>query len=492
MPAPAVLHQSDLRAAIPRNRVSSTAGSSIVNVGHASACKCEICTCGGHRCKVEKDCTTHYDPDVLQSTAAHDYNHKHASPAKSAAPIRSYQPSPAKFDGETTYQHDHHGQAGKPASPIRPNGNNDTIHPNNDRYWSTESRNEYDNKGYQRRDGFKPKAALPPPVVFDGTTSNKADFRNWDGAKPSTPFKAKNELATAPESRDFQSEAQLQYHAHPYSKAEPFIPARGAANNAKFEGKSTNSTDYQKWNASPAQPFRPVGNQQAVSETRDFESESRHEYGKKNASPAKSAAPIRSYQPSPAKFDGETTYQHDHHGQAGKAATPFIPNGNNDTIHPNNDRSWSTEQRGEYANKGYQRRDGFKPKAALPPPVVFDGTTSNKADFRNWDGAKPSTPFKAKNELATAPESRDFQSEAQLQYHAHPYSKAEPFIPARGAANNAKFEGTSTSASDFQSYVFAPCPAEKLSDATQKLASGHLMYKQTPRGSWQTTTGSSR
>ena len=483
MPAPVVLQQSNLRAVVPRNKVSATAGSSIV--GHPTACKCEICTCGKHRCDVKKDFVTHYDKDLLTTTSAADYGRKTAAPAVSAAPSRAYEPSLVKFSGESEYSASHHGEKGAAATPFIPNGTNTTIHPSNERHFDSENRSEYGPKGYNRRDGFKPKNAIPPPVPFTAETSNKADFKVWDGAKPSTPFKAKNELQPPTESRDFQSESAMRYVEHPYSKAAPFIPARGAPNTAKFEGQSTAQADFQKWDGvARAEPFRPVGNQQAMAETRDFRSEAREEYGRKDAAPAVSAAPKRGYNPSPVKFSGESEYSASHHGEKGAAATPFIPNGTNTTIHPSNERHFDSENRSEYGPKGYNRRDGFKPKNAIPPPVPFTAETSNKADFKVWDGAKPSTPFKAKNELQPPTESRDFQSESAMRYVEHPYSKAAPFIPARGAPNTAKFDAESTNRSDFQGYVFAACPAAPLSSDTQKLDSGHLLYHQTPRGSW--------
>ena len=485
MPAPVTLQQSALRAVVPRTKVSTPPAANASGHGSA-ACKCQICTCGGHRCDVKKDLTTHYDPQMLTTTNTADYGRKNAAPAVSTKPKRTYEPSAVKFSGESEYSAAHHGERGSPAAPIIPNTTNTTINPSNDRYFDSENRSEYGPKGYNRRDGFKPKNAIPPPVPFTAETSNKADFKAWEGAKPSTPFKAKNELQAAPESRDFQSEASLRYVSHPYSAVAPIIPARGAANPAKFEGQSTAQADYQKWSATPAQPFRPVGNQQAVAETRDFRSEASEEYGRKQAAPAVSAAPKRAYVPSPVKFSGESEYSSQHHGERGSPAAPIIPNTTNTTINPSNDRYFDSENRSEYGPKGYNRRDGFKPKNAVPPPVPFTAETSNHADFKEWQGAKPSTPFKAKNELQAALESRDFQSEASQQYVSHPYSKTAPFIPARGAANLAKFEGQSTTQSSYQGYVFAACPAAPLSDSTQKLASGHSLYNQTPRGSWNT------
>ena len=86
-PAPVVLQQSQLRAAMPRNRASSAAGSAIAS-DICTSCKCQICTCGGHKCRTDKDLTTHYDPQFLQTTSAADYNRKDARPALSAAPKR--------------------------------------------------------------------------------------------------------------------------------------------------------------------------------------------------------------------------------------------------------------------------------------------------------------------------------------------------------------------------------------------------------------------
>ena len=451
---PVVLQQSSLRAVMPRNKMTAT-GSSIISA-HPTACKCEICICGNHRCDVRKDLVTHYDPAMLTTTNAADYGRKNAAPAVSAAPKRAYEPSPVKFSGESEYHSAHHGERGSPATPFIPNGSNTTIHPSNERHFESENRSEYGDKGYNKRDGFKPKNAVAPPVPFNAETSNKADFKAWDGAKPSTPFHAKNELQTAPENRDFQSEASTRYVSHPYSKAAPFVPQRGAQNPAKFEGQSTNQADYQKWNAQPAEPFRPVGNQQVTAETRDFRSEARQEYGRKDAAPAVSAAPKRGYNPSPVKFSGESEYHSAHHGERGSPATPFIPNGSNTTIHPSNERHFESENRSEYGDKGYNKRDGFKPKNAVAPPVPFNAETSNKADFKAWDGAKPSTPFHAKNELQTAPENRDFQSEASTRYVSHPYSKAAPFVPQRGAQNPAKFEGQSTNQADYQKWNAQP------------------------------------
>jgi len=491
MPAPIVLTAAQLRA--PSGNKSKATTSAGVQIGsqtpggHKIACKCSICTCGGHKCHIDKECITHYDPSLLRTNNQIDYNKKDAQPAQSAAPKRAYQPNGVKFDGKSLTKTDYNGQpGGKPASPIRPNGNNDTIHPSNDRYWSTENRDQYDDKGYVKRDGFKPKNSVAASVPFDGTTTNKADYRNWEGAKPASPYKAKNEIERGPEDRDFRSEAATRYVQHPYSKADAFVPKQRAANPAPFEGTTTAQKDYQAWKADPAQPFRPVNNQQAVPETRDFKSETRMQYGLKNASPAQSAAPKRSYQPSSAKFEGQSLTKTDYNGQAGKPASPIRPNGNNDTIHPSDERFWGTEHRDQYSDKGYVKRDGFKPKNSVAATAPFDGTTTNKADYRNWEGAKPASPYKAKNEIERGPEDRDFRSEAATRYVQHPYSKADAFVPKQRAANPAPFDGESRHHADFQPYVFAACPAAVL-DKTQCVMDGHQVYTQS-EGKWQSAT----
>ena len=453
MPSPTVLQQSQLRAVVPRDARGQTGSSAL---GHTTACRCEICTCGTHKCKVQKDLTTHYDAAYLQTTNAAEYGRKSGAPAVSAAPKRAYEPSPAKFSGQSEYSSAHHGERGAAATPFVPSGSNTTINPGNERFFESENRSEYGNKGYNKREGFKPKNAVASSVPFSGETSNKADYQQWEGAKPSTPFRAKNELQTAPESRDFQSEASLRYVSHPYSKQQAIKPATSAQNPAKFEGQSTSSADYQQWTAAKAaEPFRPVGQALVTAETRDFQSESRTEYGRKNAAPAVSAAPKRAYEPSPAKFSGQSEYSSAHHGERGAAATPFVPSGSNTTINPGNERFFESENRSEYGNKGYNKREGFKPKNAVASSVPFSGETSNKADYQQWEGAKPSTPFRAKNELQTAPESRDFQSEASLRYVSHPYSKQQAIKPATSAQNPAKFEGQSTSSADYQQWTAA-------------------------------------
>jgi hypothetical protein len=257
MPAPTVLQQSQLRAVIPRNKVSSAAGSAIASNSPCTACKCQICTCGGHKCRLDKVVTTHYDPQYLQTTSASDYNRKHAAPAVSAAPKHVYDPSGVKFSGVSTYSSDHSGHAGSPATPFVPSHNVDTIHPNNDRFFDSEMRSEYGPKGYNKRDGFKPKNAIPAAQPFDGHTSNREDFKNWEGAKPATPFKAKNELTASPENRDFRSESSLHYVSHPYSKSAAFVPAQGVANTAKFDAQSSHSSDYQSYTFAPC-PAAPL------------------------------------------------------------------------------------------------------------------------------------------------------------------------------------------------------------------------------------------
>ena len=265
------------------------------------------------------------------------------------------------------------------------------------------------------------------------------------------------------------------------------MPARAQANPARFEGESTNHADFQRWQTAPAQPIRPVGNQQSMPETRDFQSEARQEFGVKHCQPALSAAPKRVAAGSGAKFTGESTYHASHSGASGSPSLPFYPQGNLDAIHPSAARFFDSESRSEYGPKGYQKRDGFKPRNAAPPPLPFDGHTSNRDDFRSWEGAKPSTPFKAHNELKPEQEGRDFKSEHQLNYTAHPYSRTEPFVPARAQANPGKFDGQSSHSSDYLPYTFAPCPAAALSDNTLKHpVSGHQLYNQTPRGSWHT------
>jgi hypothetical protein len=238
----------------------------------------------------------------------------------------------------------------------------------------------------------------------------------------------------------------------------------------------------------PTQSFAPVPNFEMHSQkdTRDFRTETQNEYSDKGLCIRKSLIPSDNQLNSKVgAFEGVTTKMADYPawGHVNKVKSCRPSQGLTDTIGTqsndgNDSRSFVTENRKQFDNKGYQVRPTFRPEQREVVSLQLDSSTTTKDSYKNWSGCKPSTPYREPTLLhANGPETRDFQTEATLKFIQHPGSnRRQPFEPAIRQRHDAPFESETTNRNDYKMWTQKPCPAKTLPlVATAK--DGHMNYQ---------------
>jgi hypothetical protein len=225
--------------------------------GHNIACKCQICDCGKHHCPVPSHQDNHYDPDCLRSHYEESYPERHPERPKSYKPQPLLSTTGLRFEGQSTNKQDFpHWDSAKPASKIVPSREGQVvIAPDNQRYWGTENGSNFNNKGYAKVASMKPQygrtsgdsAFSNPQARFEGSSTNKDDFKHHVGAQPAQAYSQKYQLHTnQPENRDFQTEAALKFTNSSAERQASYKPKPAPArSNVPFEGQSTNKSDFQ-------------------------------------------------------------------------------------------------------------------------------------------------------------------------------------------------------------------------------------------------------
>ncbi|TPX43314.1 hypothetical protein SeMB42_g04775 [Synchytrium endobioticum] len=197
---------------------------------NGSQCVCGACSCGRHRCKLV----------AVQSSAPLDsvteYNrtfHPHQLDVKRVRPV--YVPTQSgKFQG-TTENHDTFIAHNLP----------DRVPPHRENY-------------------------VPNPAQFDGTTSQKADYKPWPGnhRPDAKPRELNLTLPNAPFDGVSTSKTDYVERSIPARYQRP--PATYTPSEGPFEGKSTQSTDYAWKGAVRTMSMKPPPNTVWQNEDRDF------------------------------------------------------------------------------------------------------------------------------------------------------------------------------------------------------------------------------
>jgi len=164
--------------------------------------------------------------------------------------------------------------------------------------WQTEARRQYEQKPIPPavKKGDPNASKAPERTTFEAVSTNSSDYRQWDNAKPSTPFRPNSDnspLGGNNSSEGMRTESQCQYDTKPIIKAKSCAPTHN--NNNPNNCLSNNSqcgdimvsnshSDYiHHQDAKPAQNLRPKEVQSgSVKEDRDFVTEGKSQYNPNN------------------------------------------------------------------------------------------------------------------------------------------------------------------------------------------------------------------
>jgi len=301
--------------------------------------------------------------------------------------------------------------------------------PPENRDFKTETRANFDNKGYAKAEPVRPPRITIEKLPFDGTTTTRADFHRFDGVKPSESCKPKLTAGSnAPENRDFVTENRGHFTPKPLRprapypnkdvynpteddrdfttelranmkkfegnhRREPIKPSPTVQPNLPFDGASVHALDYHPHPTSVRKSFKPDIHAHRVPENRDFKTETR-----------------ASFHP----FDGA------------QRAISFKPSATADLVPEN--RDFKTETHANFDNKGIAKVEPVRPPRTTIENLPFDGTTTTRADFKKFEGVKPSESCKPKKaDAANAPENRDFITENRGNFNPKPIPQREPY-----------------------------------------------------------------
>lgn len=420
-------------------------------VPHGAKCVCTICNCGTHKCVPGKHHHVPYDPDALASTYGKHFPGHAGHAVQRPQRTRELHTSMLPFDGATTNQVDFKGTRGAAAQPYKPAQG--VAGGPEDRDFKTEARSTLTEKGLHKRESYAPRGAMIGGLPFDGQSTHSADFVAHPGVRPPAPYRMRDSgLNAGPDTRDFTSEN----HGHFTDKSHGIVPARARAPASRlaplpFDGQSTHSQDFRGVAGAPARAYKPERSAAGGPEDRDFVTESRLKHSDKGVQPRVAMRSMHTIRPS-LPFDGKSTTSVDFPGWEGLhaaasarpargthtggvddrdfrsesakqfGAKPLPPRGGRLGPAPwrpsADDRDFTTEQKGNMGDKGYQKRASFRPSQELHVAgAPFDGASTTASDFREPPAGTRAVRARAPaSGLVGRPEDRDFVTDAASNY----------------------------------------------------------------------------
>lgn len=161
---------------------------------------------------------------------------------------------------------------------------------------------------------FRPTSTVHNNAKFEGVPVSKTDYQYYEGARPSTPvIPIRSELGDKNAKFEDTTSYGTNYTDQPRSKRGAFIPKSSAfASNAKFEGTTSNRSDFPHWKDSRPQPIaRPVREFEGEEkEERTFQTENSNQFNDKGYQVRMTRKPV--HQPMDTKsFQGQTSNKSD-------------------------------------------------------------------------------------------------------------------------------------------------------------------------------------
>lgn len=368
---------------------------------------CSICNKGDSDC-VGCDCACH--------------KWQYPLPAASCKPSRQVHANGGRFEDETSYTSQYLGATAPRRSAYR--GHGSTLY--------------------------------MPSGKLGADTTNRSDFTEFAGHKPSTPFKPKREDTTQVEARNFQTESAVQFndkgYQHRVSK-KPLGPSNTLPT-GQFAGESVSKSDFGWKTSERAPPVKPnlASNVSLGSDdSRDFISENQMRF-QVPQNPVKSQL----MRPgltivSTAKFEGVPESRAAYPEYVGAKKAELVVPLKSSLGDPNTRFDDSTSYGSTFTGMVQPRRATMFPSnSTFKSTAKFDGTTTNKQDFTGstYGPAESMRPERVREEQK---ESRNFQTESAIQFNDKGFQKRAARKPVHGAIQlgDAKFVGESQAKADF-------------------------------------------
>jgi hypothetical protein len=181
-----------------------------------------------------------------------------------------------------------------------------------------------------RRDPYVPKRTSNASEEKFNAKSTNQDAYTKHPVQHSKAFKPVNEgddLINPNGDRSYSTENRSCFDPKEFSKRASLRPQNKTLNSAPFDGTSTNKSDYQRWNAKPSTPKKPVNEMQNQPENRDFNTESMSQYVPHQSERSQSYKPAnRALHNAP--FEGESVTKSDYQGfKFGSCPASDLPSG---------------------------------------------------------------------------------------------------------------------------------------------------------------------
>ncbi|XP_064608534.1 stabilizer of axonemal microtubules 2-like isoform X2 [Liolophura sinensis] len=441
-------------------------------------CICEICTCGRHRCphRPYAGPTRGDEPCALS-----EYTTKY--PAHPVQLRESFKPQQVPMTGEgpiadkTTHRVDY-----VPYKVEKPwkKGSEEYKKPEGDMETLTSYKQTYTGKYGTPPKAIRRDATKSLPAKFEGEPTYRIDYRKW----PMTgrPDKFGQEP-------DWQPPTQ------------------------RFEGVSTFTDDYRRYNEKPRQSMRPTEAAKMSDAPIDDHTSYRESYIRHPLQP-KWAKEKEHYKPTGVPFDGLSTFRRDYRGQVAPRMESCKPDAqafqsdkplDSMTTFRNDYRKWPTERPHQHQPDQYVKPDGDfdmntthkmqfrqfpiqrslakKPDDAKVRGGPFDGTTNYRQDYKKWEMGKINRPG-AKNDYVASGAPFEGMSTHTAHFVPHAIPPARSCKPVTGAVqSDAPFEDGTMYRIDYTPKRSEPCPAGLLDTNTSRYVyretatTGHKFYQ---------------
>eukprot|EP00037_Helgoeca_nana_P017647 m.167156 g.167156 ORF g.167156 m.167156 type:complete len:351 (+) comp24083_c0_seq1:252-1304(+) len=320
-------------------------------------CVCALCTCGEHHCDKgyhgARDGTK--VPFAGASTTHVDYQRHAPCKAEGYKPDARRQGPSAPFEGESINQSDFIEL--KREEPV-----------------------------WQRKTvPYKPNSQ-----AFDGTSTTKQDFVNFEGSAKREPIH-QVDARKAPGPGSYEATYATDYPGYTAPKQSAMKPSRGAigASNVPMNTETSSSTYKAYPGFERTIACSPARRAHGVSQPLESTTESRSAYSGARGEVARPFKPeVRKVAKLPGQY--QTTYGADLTPKSAEAATSFKPSGVYTA--PVGTFHGDTTQKSDFTNKGNATRETMRPQAAQRrDPGQFDDRTINKQDYHNHGKVCPSS-----------------------------------------------------------------------------------------------------
>ena len=443
-------------------------------------------------------------------------------PKKFVVAKQGYKPSEGEFHGETTFKCDFKSYDGtKPAQSLKPVQKAQssvqpfegvTINKESYKVWDMPAKftrppvvyapptEKFSAETTVQAD-FRPVQAAPTKsirplersrdanVPFDGSTTQKVDYREWQGAERAKSLKEVRVYQPPTDKFDGISTCASHYkgqYAPPAPSTKP--PQNAVASTQPFDGSTSYHDSYAPFTILPKQKHEKEGFKPPEGEFYGETTFKRDYKSYDGTKPAQSLKPVRKAQSSVEPFEGVTINKESYKvwDMPAKFTRPpvvYAP--------PTEKFSAETTVQADFRPVQAAPTKSIRPlERPRDANVPFDGSTTQKVDYREWQGAERAKSLKEARVYQPPTDKFDGISTCASHYkgqYAPPAQLKKPAEVKRTA--NSKMEGSTMYKDSFKG-GFSPCPAQSLSrDNTPRTSfkyefedpgTGHVFFSPMP------------